>query len=158
MDIDFKQKFSLIVISLIGNLIILLILYTLLAQITLEFANQTDFSLLFLIVMSLFTLNMVIPVFISIITISDPKLKIVSIKSAIFTFIIILFSVIFISYLSLLIGYPSIFDKLQGLDILFSFPQLIFLFSIYFFTNPFYFFIIVSFCYYIIFTINLEVL
>lgn len=152
-----KKKINIVGIGIIASILLFLLAYTLLAKILILtfLSGSNDLGLLLLVIL----LELI--AFISSILISiwqtDDLPGTVIVKTAFVSFIINLMIIGILSYGTLLILYPEIFQELSILEYGLVYPTVLLYFSIYILGHPIYLFIYSIITYFVLFIIFLEI-
>jgi len=150
-----KQK-DLLKVSIIGffsSLMLMLMLYVALAQFFISYLEEnlsSSLSTVFLI-LGLFFISLISSVFASYLLLPDVRLR-SSFYSSILSYLFTFFTIVIISYISLFLYYPSVFDGLVGLEYVLVLPYTIVYFSVYVLPDFFYLFLIEIILYYLYFS------
>lgn len=134
-----------------------MILYTLFARFIVDFliSMMENELILSIIILGLLLLSLIVSIVTTILMNDDIREKTV-LKSAFMAYTSTLVIIILLSYIGMFLHYPYIFYHLNGLEIMFSFSQVIIYFSIYMLPHPFYLVLIAQIIYYLTFIIYLE--
>ena len=155
--IDLNKKVSIVILGLMISVMVFFIIYVAFAQFLSDFIieNFDDVTNLSILVLGLLFISFISSIAVGILICTDLK-KSVVLKASIMAFCINFLILILISYISMFVLYPWIFENIIGFQIILIFPQVIIYFGIYVMQNIFYMFILSQFIYFIIFVIFLE--
>lgn len=157
MNIGLKQKISIVGIGSISTLLILLMSEVMFAQIITNtiLNNINDNLMLLIIIIGLFLMTIVIAFIVGYFITQDISLK--SVRNASVMSLMCLFLFLFVvANVSLYIMYEDVYSKVYGFDILWVFPQVLVIFSVYVLGDVFNLFLLQIIIYYVFFIIFLE--
>ena len=155
--ISIKQKVSIVGLGSISTLLILLMSEVLMAQIiTSTILNNIDDNLMLLIIIiGLFLMTIIIAFIVGYFITEDIAIK--SVRNASFMSLGFLFLFLFVvANISLFVYHRDVYSEIYGFEILWAFPQVLVLFSIYVLGNVFNLFLLQIAVYYIFFVGFLE--
>lgn len=157
MNIDLKQKISIVGLGSVSTLLILLMTEVLFAQILTDtiLGAINDNLMLLIIIIGLFLFTIIIAFIVGFLVIQDIALKSVRNASIMSLACLVLFLFV-ISNVSLFILYRDVYSQIYGFEILIVFPQVLVLFSIYVLNDVFNLFLLQIIVYYVFFVIFLE--
>lgn len=157
MNISIKQKISVVGIGSLSTLLILLMMEVLMAQIITStiLNNISDNLMLLIIITSLFLLTIVIAFIVGFFVTQDIALKSVRNASVMSLMSLVLF-LFAVANGSLFVYYRDVYSEIYGFEILWVFPQVLVLFSIYVLKDIFNLFLVVIFSYYVMFVVFLD--
>lgn len=152
-----RKKINIVGIGIIASILVFLLMYTVFARaLALSFFGEgNDLGLLF-IVISLELIAFVASIIISIWQTDDLPDNIV-LKTAFVAFVINVLFICVLSYGTLYILYPEVFENPSILENALSFPTVLLYFGIYVLGHPIYLFILSIITYYLFFIIFIEV-
>lgn len=156
-EIPFFKKVNIFSIGLISSLLLLLMFYTMFAQLLVDFVigELESNTVLFAIIIGLLLITSLVSITVGSLMIEDVKETVV-IKASIMSLLLTFFVVFIVSYVSLIVLYPEIFLNVEGFEVILIFPQVIVYFGIYVLDQVYYLFILFSIIYFIFFVIFIE--
>jgi len=157
MNISIKRMISIIGIGSISTLLILLMLEVAFAQVLTNtlIGNISDNLILLIIILGLFLLTIIIAFVVGYFISQDIALKSVY-KSSIMGLMCLMLFLFVVSNVSLFVLYREVYSKVSGFEILWIFPQVLVLFSVYVLGDVFSLFILEIIVYYCFFIVFLE--
>lgn len=135
-----------------------LMIYALFAQILTSSVIGTldDMFILYMIIFGLQAISTIFSIFVSI-WLTERMSRATIFKASLMAYITNLLFIILLSYISLAIVHPEVYDNINGATIILIFPQIIVYFSIYILGHPIFLFILNTITYFIFFIIFIEV-
>jgi len=161
MYISLKQKISIVGLGSISTLLILLMTEVAFAQFLTNtlIGNINDNLMLLIIILGLFLLTIVIAFIVGYFITEDIVLKSV-VKASIMSLLCLVLFLFVVANGSLFILYRDVYSRIYGFEIIWVFPQVLVLFSIYVLDDVFNLFlleIIIYYCFFIFFLEKLYV-
>lgn len=150
------QIITIFIFGILGSLTAMMMIYVALAQIFLDYVLgniDPDLNIAFLIIGLLF-ITFISSIIVSFLVVGDISTKSVSLSS-LYSYLLTLAILIFVSILSLVKYYPSVFEGLEGFEYFGIIPMSIVYFAIFVLEQFFYLFLITVLIYYIFFVIFL---
>ena len=157
MNINIKQKISIVGLGSISTLLILLMVEVLFAQILTDtiIGSINDNLMLLVIIIGLFLITIVVAFIVGYFITGDIKLKSVR-NASIMSLACLLLFLFVVSNGSLFIFYRDVYQNIFGFQILLVFPQVLVYFSIYVLGDVFNLFLLQIIIYYLFFIFFLE--
>lgn len=157
-EIDIKTKLNVIGVGILSSMLTFFIIYTLSARaltLTILDSLENDTTLLLFIILSLEFIAFISSISVSFLLTDNIPEKYV-IASSLVAYLCNLALLVGISYASLFLLYPEIFQGLSGIEILIVFPTVLIYFSIFVLGHPIYLIILSIVSYYVFFIVFLE--
>ena len=157
-EIDVKTKLNIIGVGILSSMLTFFIIYTLSARaltLTILDSLESDTTLLLFIILSLEFIAFISSIAVSfLLTENIPNKHVIA--SSLVAYLCNLAFLVGISYASLFLLYPEIFQGLSGIEVLIVFPAVLIYFSIFVLGHPIYLIILSIVSYYMFFIVFLE--
>jgi len=155
--IDIGTKINIFLVGSVASVLLFFLFEVIFARTLMDtvIGQYDDYTILFLIILGLQLISLIVPTFVSLWITENVS------KSSIYiaTFLAFLTNIVFligVSYVSLFILYPQVFDVVEGFEIILVLPSVLVYFGIYVLGNVFVLFIVSVVSYYIFYLIFLE--
>jgi len=159
MSVKQKDLIKISIIGFVSSLMILMIIYVIFAQVFINYIEGSvlDQYNLSIIIIGMFFISLLSSIFAGVLLSSDDINKLSMFKASFISYVFTLITIIFLSYISLFLYYPSVYNGLFGIDFVFIVSIVIVYFTVYILPQFFWLYIIEVIFYYLYFIILLNI-